>query len=372
MTGHHAPHADPPGTLLHSEAIETSLTGAAASRVRYASHDVNGRPTESTGIVIAPTAAASDRPILTWCHGTTGLGDAACPSRQPDPAGPLRTYFAPGATRQIDYGVPGVQGFVDDGWVVCATDYQGLGTPGMHHYEVGRSNARDAVSLALAVRTMDVGAGTTLACAGWSQGAAAAAAVAELDDADFGDLVLVGVVPISPGVASLALKSPTGMGTALAGGDVAPDAHLVMTLAGMAAAHPELDLADVLTPLGRHVLDKSWEHQPVHHLNDTIARMYRLEGPILALNHDRFPAWIDAIARSSAGARAPRCPLFVCIDTFDGGTVVPAEWQHGYVTAVRALGADVVTKEFPHDDHFSLPDSCIDDARTWLHGLLPT
>jgi len=83
-----------PGTLLHLETIPTNVSGARAWRVRYASSDVNGKPTESTGLVIAPIAEGTDRFVLTWAHGTTGLGDAACPSLQPDPARELTVYFS--------------------------------------------------------------------------------------------------------------------------------------------------------------------------------------------------------------------------------------------------------------------------------------
>lgn len=159
-----------PGTLLRHEAVDTGIVGAQAWRVHYASRDVNGVDHESSGLVIAPAADGDNRPILTWCHGTTGLGDAACPSAQSDPARELVTYFTAEATEQIDYGVPGLQGFIDAGWVVCATDYQGLGTEGMHQYTVNITNARDAVNIAHAARQLDVGAGAALGCTGWSQG----------------------------------------------------------------------------------------------------------------------------------------------------------------------------------------------------------
>jgi len=41
---------------------------------------------------------------MMWCHGTTGLGDAACPSAQPDPARELTLYLSPEATQQIRIG----------------------------------------------------------------------------------------------------------------------------------------------------------------------------------------------------------------------------------------------------------------------------
>jgi len=58
-------------TLITQDRIDTSITGAAAYRVRYHSRDLRGRFTESTGLVIVPEAAHDGR-VMTWCHGTTG------------------------------------------------------------------------------------------------------------------------------------------------------------------------------------------------------------------------------------------------------------------------------------------------------------
>ena len=361
-----------PGTLLHQEEIATSVSGARAWRVRYSSRDVNGLEHEVSGLVIAPTGEGTDRPVLTWAHGTTGLGDAACPSAQPDPVRELTTYFTAEASQQIDYGVPGIQGFIDAGWVVCATDYQGLGTPGMHHYIVNRSNARDAMNIVHAARSLPVGAGTAVACSGWSQGGGTAAAVAELDQEDFGDLTLIGSVCMSPGVPSLALAHPSGPTAALTNAAVAPDSHLVMMLCGVHAANPhELDLADVFTPLGIEIIAAAWDSQPVHHLNDTIARLFRLKGSILQSQPKNFDAWKQAIVRGSAAQVRPICPVLVCVDSFEEGTVVPVVWQQAYANAVLELGGTVEIREYPKDDHFSLPQSCVDAAREWLTRLIP-
>ncbi len=359
-----------PGSLLSQEAIDTGIKGARAWKIRYISRDVNNVAQEASGLVIAPEGKGENRPIFTWCHGTTGLGDAACPSAQPDPARELITYFQPEATQQIDYGVPGMQGFIDDGWVVCATDYQGLGTPGMHQYTVNITNARDAVYLAHAVRKLDAGAGTTLGCAGWSQGGGAAAAVAELDPADYGDLKLIGTVPMSPGVGKIALENPASVTAALTNPTIPPDSHLVMVLAGTYAANPtKLQLSQAFTPLGVEIIETAWNNQPVHHLNDVIARMFRLKGAVLNPNPPNFGEWKDAIVAGSGAKKKPVAPVLVCIDTFDNGTVVPVSWQTEYVNAARALGGNVETREYPKDDHFSLPQSCVGDARAWLNKL---
>ena len=358
------------GKVLYAKPIETRLNGAVAWRVRYMSKDINDVAHEVTGIVIAPAKKGKDRPIITWCHGTTGLGDVASPSAQPDPARELTVYFSPGATQQIDYGVPGVQGFIDAGYVVCATDYQGLGNSEIHQYMVSPTNARDAVFIAHAAREFETGAGTQLLAYGWSQGGGTAASVAELADGDFGVLDLKGSVLLSPGVAYVGIENPTGIGAALADASTPPDSHLLMTLWGYAAAFPKLNAEDVFTPLGMQLMQDSWKVQPVHHLNDMIARSFRLKGAILKSSPENFDAWKGAIKLGSAGRVKPRCPLLMCVDSFQGGTVIPVPWQHAYAKSVKALGATIETQEFPQDDHFSLPFAVREVVANWMQKAL--
>lgn len=363
LTGHK------PGDVMHQEPVDTDIKGARAWRIHYATKDVNDVVHEASGLVIAPDGKGDNRPLLTWCHGTTGLGDAACPSEQPDPARELITYFDPKSTRQIDFGVPGLQAMIDAGWVVCSTDYQGLGTPGMHQYLVNRTNARDGVYIAHAATKLDAGAGTTLGAMGWSQGGGASAALAELDPADYGDLKLIGTVAMSPGVPSIALRNPTGVAASLTDKSIPPDSHLVMMLAGVQVANPSvLKMSEVFTQLGIDLLDAAWNQQPVHHLNDTIARNFRLEGAVLQPDPSNFPAWEKAIGAGSAAQHKPVAPVLVCIDGFDGGTVVPVAWQNEYIDAVRRLGGGVEVKTYPKADHFALPQACVTDALAWLNA----
>lgn len=361
-----------PGTLIRHEEITTQIAGAKAWKVRYHSSDVNGRPHEVTGLVIAPEKAGRDRPVMTWGHGTTGLGDASCPSAQPDPAREIITYFEADSTRQIDYGIPGLQGFIDEGWVVCATDYQGLGTPGVHQYTVNRTQARDTVNIVHAARSMAVGAGVNVGCMGWSQGGGTAGAVAELDPQDYGDLVLIGSVLMSPAVPRVGLQLGTVLFAALTNPSIPPDGHLFAALMGYQAAYPDkLALTDVFTPLAVEIAEQAWNRQPIHHLSDVVARMYRLKGALLNYPQKNWNAWTAAIEAGSAGLVKPICPLLVCMDTFDGGTAAPVTWQQKFVQDVEALGAKVEIRDYPHDDHFSLPASCVHEARDWLTRHLP-
>ena len=354
-----------PATLIHSEPIATSIRGAQAFRVRYHSSDLHGKPTESTGLIIAPSAPGENRRVMTWAHGTTGMGDAACPSAQPDPARELTTYFSSGSVTQIDYGIPGLQGFIDDGWIVTATDYQGMGTPGMHQYTVNRTNALDSVHIVHALHEMNLGAGRRFGAIGWSQGGGASAAIAELDASAFGDLQLVGTVAMSPGVPSIAVKLP-GIGSALGGASAPPDAHLFMILAAMTAAFPDtLSLDDVFTPVGKRIIEENWNTAPVHHFNDILGRAAKYEGALLSVNSAKMSAWLEAFTEASAARIKPIAPVLVLIDgQYDGPC--PLAWQQGYIDAVKALGGEISATNYPNDDHFSLPQSSVGEAREWL------
>lgn len=356
--------------VISHEQIETSVTNAVAYRVVYHSTDVRGDATTCSGLVIAPRGSGQNRKVFTWTHGTTGLGDAACPSAAPDPASELKTYFQSGQATQYDYGIPGLQSFIDDDWVVVATDYQGLGTPGQHHYLVNRTNALDGLNIVKAARELPVGAGTKVACAGWSQGGGTAAAIAELSPEDYGELTLVGTAPMSPAVPTMVFAHPTGVGAALAGGDAAPDGHLVMNLCSLPLAYPDqLELSDVFTPVGIRIIQENWNTVPVHHFSDLIARAFLHEGPILDINEQKLPAWTKAIAECSAGKVKPVCPVHVFIDSQHGGTVVPVIWQTGYIEVIQKLGGTIESTECPNDDHFSLPQSVIGQAKAWLESL---
>lgn len=355
--------------LISQDKISTSIAGAVAYKIRYRSYDLHGKPTESTGLVIAPAGDGTDRKIMSWAHGTTGMGDASCPSAQEDPARELTLYFASGSTTPIDFGVPGLQKFIDDGYVVVATDHQGMGTEGVHQYTVNRTNALDAIRIVHAAREMNVGAGNKVGLIGWSQGGGTVAAAAELEASDYGDLELIGSVAMSPGVPSIALKLP-GLGSALgSGAPVPPDGHLFMILAAMTVAFPDtLSLDDVFTPLGKKLFEENWNSASIHHFSDILTRNFNLSGPVIQVNKAKLPVWMKAFEEASAAQKKPVCPVLVLIDGQDPNGPCPLPWQLGYIDAIKALGGDITSSTYPDDDHFSLPQASVDEARTWLNS----
>ena len=173
------------GQVISKEKIATSVKGAQAWKIAYISSDVAGRKTIATGTIIAPVGPSpkEGRPILAWAHGTTGSAQNCGPSQIIDPTGALNEYFLMDGNSWTDYGIPNGQEFINQGYVVVATDYQGLGGGGKHQYAVAQTNGRDVINSARAASSMkEVGAGKKTVVYGWSQGGGATIAAASLPD----------------------------------------------------------------------------------------------------------------------------------------------------------------------------------------------
>jgi cephalosporin-C deacetylase-like acetyl esterase len=173
------------GEVIKKEQIPTSLKGAQAWKIAYISSDVGERKTIATALIIAPVgpAPAEGRPIMAWAHGTTGSAQNCGPSQILDPTRALNQYFLMDGNSWTDFGIPNGQEFINEGYVVVATDYQGLGGGGKHQYAVAGTNGRDVINSARAASSMkEVGAGKKTIVYGWSQGGGATIAAASLLD----------------------------------------------------------------------------------------------------------------------------------------------------------------------------------------------
>jgi hypothetical protein len=121
--------------------------------------------------------------MIAWAHGTTGTAQSCGPSQMLDPAKSLNQYFLVGGDSWTDYGLPSVETFIKEGYVVVGTDYQGLGSGGRHQYSVAVTNGRDVINSVRAAGSMkETGGGRKAVVYGWSQGGGAALGGASLTD----------------------------------------------------------------------------------------------------------------------------------------------------------------------------------------------
>jgi hypothetical protein len=132
-----------PGTVVAAVPLPRKLWvpgTARAWRLTYVTTDANGRAARSTGELFLPKghAPTGGWRVISWAHGTSGLGDTCAPSVM-GPAEPAR-----------DFGY--LSTWAKAGYAIVASDYAGLGSPGLPAYLNGRSEAHNVADMVKAGR----------------------------------------------------------------------------------------------------------------------------------------------------------------------------------------------------------------------------
>ena len=223
------PAGSKPGDVIRTEPADAPGLNGSMSRVMYVSTNINGEAIAVTGLILIPngTAPSGGWPIITWAHGTTGIADACAPSLKP-------AEF-----------VTMANGLLDAGYLVVATDYEGLGTPGRHPYIVGESEARGTIDIVrMAQNFPKANASKRYVVWGHSQGGHAAMFAGHIAKTYAPELELVADVAGAP---------PSQLLLVNAALQTSPYKHYIaMVAAAMNAAYGDqkADLTQVLTPEG--------------------------------------------------------------------------------------------------------------------------
>ncbi|WP_107985516.1 lipase family protein [Rhodococcus sp. OK519] len=235
-----------PGVVLESTPLPRShwLPGTgAAYRITYLTTGPRG-VTPCTGMVFVPdgTPPPGGWPVIAWAHGTIGNSDADAPSRNGVDSGSSRY----------------VTNWLARGYAVAATDYIGLGTPGVPPYLHGESAAHSVIDSVRAARGVDDRLSSRWAAVGLSEGGQAAvftarAATEYAPELDYRGAVAAGVPSNIETFAPLA--GPEFPPQGLAG----LTNFMTFVIAGLRDVHPEVDVNSFLTPIGRTLVDAAPE-----------------------------------------------------------------------------------------------------------------
>jgi pimeloyl-ACP methyl ester carboxylesterase len=178
-----------PDEVANAAGMSSSPYGAEAYRILYLSQAPPGTPRAVSGFLIIPTgsAPAGGFPVLAHGHATSGTADICAPSKS-------------------DMGAQLLLDWVANGYIVSATDYVGLGTPGIHPYAVGEAEAFSMLDSArAALRFCDNSHGIVTPAAnrifleGHSQGGHAALFAHQLWPSYAPELNVLGTVAFAPG-----------------------------------------------------------------------------------------------------------------------------------------------------------------------------
>jgi pimeloyl-ACP methyl ester carboxylesterase len=304
----------PPGSLLDTLELHAPA-GIRAWAVLYRSTGIDRSPVAVSGLVVAPIIPSGlgppgGLPIVAWAHGTTGLADACAPSRL-------------GVMAEDDITVVSL---ARQGVVVAATDYEGLGTPGIHPYLVGFSEGRSILDAIRATKALpEASGGSKAAVLGISQGGHAALWAAELGPSYAAEVDLVGVVAASPPIDLPAVQQ------AVLVGQQPSEVSWLEALLVARAWHDVYGVSTtgLLTDEGQAIADLldaicPWEL-------DSPA-----ENPFLDLE---IPAWQALLEQNSPGHSASVAPIHVVAARSD--EQVPATTIGPGVERLRAAGSRV-------------------------------
>lgn len=226
------------GDLIWSRDYEGphAIDGAKNSLVLYAqqAHDGAGLVGVS-GIVSVPegTAPSGGWPVISWGNGSRGMADRCALSRdESESSGDL-------VNEQF------VSEWIDKGYAVVRSDYEGLGTPGNHPYLIGPSAGRSMLGIVSAARELESSLSDNVVLVGHSQGGHAALWGASMAESAR-DLNIKGVVAFAPP------SHLAGALEAVIGGMAnAPSGMIAVVLRGLEIGHPsDVDPTTVLLPAG--------------------------------------------------------------------------------------------------------------------------
>lgn len=364
----------PLGSVVAQEHVATSLPGAEAWRIAYVSSDVRNRKTLATALVIAPqgTPPSDGRPIVAWAHGTTGTAQNCGPSQLVDPAQDLNEYNLIGGTSWTDFGVPAATQFIREGYVLVATDYQGLGAGGAHQYAIAATQGRDLINSIRAVGSLGLSGGSRSALAyGWSQGGGAVLSAASLksyiedkgtafDGVSFQGFVALAphdiavLMPLDATTETVAPKVMQGLSQSFSN-NVFNFTHYAMSMWAMPAAFPELKLTDVFETEGAIAINEIFTRKCMHSAADTVNFNFGGNYQSLLKNQpENSVAWIKALMEGSVTPNVPVAPVIVYFGSKDV-TIDPVMGKL-YREQMCSLGGNVARVQLPGEqNHFTTP-----------------
>lgn len=345
------------GTLITQVPLDPALSVDAAGpayRILYSTLNQHNQFAVSTAAVFVPAGQPPPGgwPTIAWAHGTVGLGDDCTPSAQPRSA------------RDNEY----LSHWLDQGYAVVATDYVGLGTPGLMSYLNSVSTAHAVVDSVIAAHQMGVPLSPKWAIVGQSQGGGAAVNSARWatefsagSDLDFRGVVATGTPANIEAVVKLGgpdWELPEDLGPAATG-------YTAYILAGFREARPDIAVDSVLSPAGRSAVDKA-DTECLQQLDTDLAGMTPPQFFAAPLN--TLPG-ISAALDDYMGTPVSGYdrPIFLGVGLLDRD--VPPKSSLVLYDQLTANNQDVVLKIYPEEDHSGTVLASLGDSTPFVAGL---
>lgn len=338
-----------PGTILRTEPVPSFFPGATAYKLLYMSTGYNDAPTAVSGLVIIPAATPppEGRKVVAWTHGTVGVAPQCSPS------------LIDGA--RYGTALPGLEQLLAAGYVVTATDYQGLGTPGPHPYLVGASAAANALdNVRAAINLPEAAAGTEFVVWGESQGGHSALFTGQLA-ADYApELQLRGVIASAPASDLVSLFQAKTEEA-----DPIGNVLIAMALVSWAEIY-NVSVDDVIFPSAMPLATSIAASciQNMDQIQFSIPAATLLNMIFLRTPPWEVAPWDELLAENTPGAT--RTPAPILIAQGDADVVIAPEVQARFAQQLCAVGNTVEYRLYPGLGHLAISRDTEAEMAAWI------
>jgi len=344
---------DRPGLMLRTEPIAAQPELSAAStqeRILYTSTDVRWKSgvIPVTGTLYLPKGQppAGGWPLIAWAHGTLGVADVCAPS------------WAGHKPRDATY----INRWLQQGFAVVATDYQGLGGPGPHPYLFWEAEGRsvlDAVRAALAANRGTIA--NELVITGQSQGSASSIGASRIAPTYAPELKLratiaTGVLPEFPDGPIKLPELLAGMGTTR---------YTMLRLVGGSLRDGGPSADELVTEQARPLLTMARET-----CGDGIRAYEQQHGIDMRNAFTVTPTQLNALLLPATEMSMVRMPAPMFLGTGLADRTIPPQHQYAAAAALCAAGNPLVWKTYPGITHNGGVNAAFDDELVFVRSAL--
>ena len=339
-----------PGELIDIEHLGEFGGDFSGHRILYHSRNKDGEDIAVSGYALVPLSDQPPEggyPVVAYAHGTTGMADICAPSEGVEDSLSEFRLNETLVTKTL----------VGMGYAVVATDYEGLGTPGIHPYLVGESEANSVLDSVRALR--DWGGdkfSDTFVALGVSQGGHAVLHAGQYWRDYAPELDLAGVVAVAPPsqFESIETSYETDLGKTF----------LMMIFGAYADAYDEVETSDILAPRGVELLEEL-EKRCIGSLSDIFAELDVRE--LQAVDDPLEVPGLREIARENdVNRRALPAPLLIVHGSDDN--IVEYDRSARLCPQIIGLPRQGPTQmiTFVGEDHYTISLASASDMADWI------
>ena len=334
-----------PGTIIRVWPLLSGGPGNSdAFRFIYRSTGLKGETIPVSGAIFIPSgpAPAGGRNVIAWAHPTSGVAPECAPSLYADRAGLIWN----------------LKDMLNQGYVVVATDYPGLGTDGIHPYLIGESAGRAVLDSVRAARNFNNSkASNRFAVWGHSEGGHASLFTGQLAARYAPELKLVGVAAAAPATYLVDLFKD----------DATTEQDLIAMALLSWSKLRNVPPATIVEPSKIPAFEKT-----ARDCLTSIAQFETLEkdqkplhGKLFKSDPTKTEPWKGIMLRNSPGNARAGAPVFIAQGTAD--TTVNPQVTKRFAKSLCAKGERVTFVSLPGVSHIFVARDAAPTAIKWIN-----